>query len=281
MQDYPTFVGLGALKAGTTLLHTWLADHPQVCVPRDRKEVDFFSRYYDRGMDWYRSLFEPAGERAVGEFSVTYLDCEQAVRRIAADLPHARCLVSLRDPVARLDSQYRHFVKVAGYAGDIPAYLRDHPNALERGLYAGQLRRLLDRFPPDQVKILVFEDFIADPVPFVRELYEFVGVDPAHEPRSLHERVNPTTGVRWRSLQRLRQRVSSYATTHDVRWLLRAGRRLPLARLLSRPGGDAGLPARMPPAQAAELRRRYEPDIERTSQMIGRDLTLVWRTGAD
>jgi hypothetical protein len=49
--DYPTYVGLGAQKAGTSRLHGWLADHPEVCVPRELKEVDFFTDHYERGLE--------------------------------------------------------------------------------------------------------------------------------------------------------------------------------------------------------------------------------------
>ncbi len=62
----PRFVGIGAMKAGTSTVHDLLAAHPGVAVPRHRKEVMFFDRHHDRGAAWYASHFEHAGERVPG-----------------------------------------------------------------------------------------------------------------------------------------------------------------------------------------------------------------------
>jgi hypothetical protein len=272
----PTFLGVGVLKAGTTLLHTWLAEHPQVCVPPDRKEVRFFDKYYDHGMDWYRGLFQPLDERAVGEFSLSYLGSDTAMRRIADHLPDVKCIVSLRDPVKRFDSQYRHYAMVTGYRGSRGDFQREHPNAIERGRYAPQLERLLGLFPAEQVKVFIFEEFVRDPAAAVRALYTFVGVDPAHRPATLHERVNPTVGVRWPALWLATKRVSAFATERDLRWLLRVGRRLPIGRALLSERSDSLVPPPMGGDEAVALRRFYQEDIGRSSEILGRDLGALW-----
>ena len=67
----PAFLGIGVPRAGTTWLHTLLASHPDVYTPTLRKEINFFDRYYDRGLSWYEALFPPPenAERyqAIGE----------------------------------------------------------------------------------------------------------------------------------------------------------------------------------------------------------------------
>ncbi|MDX1541842.1 MAG: sulfotransferase, partial [Geminicoccaceae bacterium] len=66
----PNFLVIGAQRAGTTLLHTILDAHPEVYVPRARKEIHYFDRYHDRGPDWYASYFNDARTvrfRAIGE----------------------------------------------------------------------------------------------------------------------------------------------------------------------------------------------------------------------
>lgn len=277
MSADPTFLGLGVLKAGTTLLHTWLAEHPQVCVPKDRKEVRFFDMHYDRGIDWYRNLFEPTIEPAAGEFSNSYLGSEAAMRRIAHHLPGVKCVVSLRDPVARLDSQYRHFVMVSGYRGSRQAFTSEHPNAVDRGYYAPQLERLLELFPAEQIEVLVFEEFVRNPETAAEQLYRFVGVDPAYRPASLHRRVNPTRGVRRPRVMAAIQAASTYATQHDMRWLLRLGRRARFARFALDRTGQQGLPPRIGPDEEERLRGLYERDVVRTSELLGKDLISVWR----
>ena len=70
----PTFVVIGAMKAGTTTLHAWLAEHPDVCMSA-RKELDFFVEdgNWERGVGWYRLRFVScAAEKARGESSPNY-----------------------------------------------------------------------------------------------------------------------------------------------------------------------------------------------------------------
>ena len=60
----PTFVVIGAMKCGTTSLYRYLQQHPEICMSRT-KEPNFFVREknYDKGIEWYQSLFEASGQR--------------------------------------------------------------------------------------------------------------------------------------------------------------------------------------------------------------------------
>ena len=58
----PTFVGIGVARGGTTWLHTLLSGHPEISMPTRRKEVRYFDRNHDRGLDWYESFFCPSAE---------------------------------------------------------------------------------------------------------------------------------------------------------------------------------------------------------------------------
>ena len=51
---FPTFLVIGAQRAGTTWLHLVLQSHPHIYMPKRRKEVHFFDWYYDRGVGWYQ-----------------------------------------------------------------------------------------------------------------------------------------------------------------------------------------------------------------------------------
>ncbi len=136
----PNFFVVGAVKAGTTALHLFLDQHPQVYMS-PVKETNFFSQadmkaehfnrdyrhdvrfnleeYLSGPMDrkihianierWedYRRLFrDAAGQRAIGEASNSYLLCPSSAAAIAARFPEARILMMLRNPVERVWSQY-------------------------------------------------------------------------------------------------------------------------------------------------------------------------------
>ena len=47
----PDFLGIGAQRSGTTWLYEQLRGHPQVVMSSKRKEIHFFDRHYDRGLD--------------------------------------------------------------------------------------------------------------------------------------------------------------------------------------------------------------------------------------
>ena len=59
MTRLPNFLHLGPGKSGSSWLHETLALHPEVYLS-EAKDLYFFSRYYDRGVDWYRKQFRPA-----------------------------------------------------------------------------------------------------------------------------------------------------------------------------------------------------------------------------
>ena len=68
----PTFLYIGAARAGSSWMYEILREHPDVFVPL-AKDIYFFDKHYDRGLQWYRSFFASAGgRRAIGELSHDY-----------------------------------------------------------------------------------------------------------------------------------------------------------------------------------------------------------------
>lgn len=147
----PTFLIVGAVKAGTTSLHEYLSHHPQVYMS-PVKETNFFSdadmdfahfnidyrqdighdlkKYLAGPMDhkihiahvreWkdYLTLFKNAkDETALGEVSNSYLYCPSAAAAILAKLPDARIVMILRNPAKRLFSQYLMNLRLGKIAG--------------------------------------------------------------------------------------------------------------------------------------------------------------------
>ena len=106
----PDFLILGAQKAGTTALYSYLRKHPSIIGP-SWKEVSYFDRHYARGPAWYRGNF-PNKLRTrgalVGEASPSYLFHPLGPRRVRELVPEARLVALLRDPVDRALSHYNH-----------------------------------------------------------------------------------------------------------------------------------------------------------------------------
>ena len=52
----PEALIIGAMKAGTTSLASWLDHHPKVTLSRP-KEAAYFTRDWERGLRWYEDKF--------------------------------------------------------------------------------------------------------------------------------------------------------------------------------------------------------------------------------
>jgi hypothetical protein len=191
----PTFLVAGAQRSGTTTLFRLLADHPNLVRPTLDKGTGYFDDNHFRGRRWYRAHFplralarwrarEPV---QTFECSGYYMFHPLAPSRIAAELPDARVVVMLRNPVDRAVSAYGHErrrgFESAGFvdalareqerlADEVDRLTRDehyrsfahrHHAYLRRGEYAGQVAALIEAVGRDRVYVMDADAFFADP----------------------------------------------------------------------------------------------------------------------
>ncbi|MEM9341986.1 MAG: sulfotransferase [Pseudomonadota bacterium] len=195
----PTFVGIGPPKSATTWLDTVLRQHPDIFLPLDRKEVFYFDRYFDRGQDWYLSLFEDAGRsRAIGEISTSYITDPEALRRMKEVLPDARLVCILRHPIDRLVSNYRMYRENGRTMDNLETALRSQPTLWENSAYATLLGNVLTHFDRSQIHVGVFEDIFSDNAAcnaYLASLFAHIGVPSERfEPLASEEKVRKTYG---------------------------------------------------------------------------------------
>ena len=181
----PTFVGVGAQKAGTTWWYRLITEHPAVVSRGHPKELHYFDALADRfdqtAADRYGLWFPRPPGAITGEWTPRYMSDEHAPRQLAAAAPEARVLVLLRDPVDRY---------VSGLTMQIArGWWNNESGAVSRGLYVRQLERIYDVFSPDQVLVLQYERCAADPSTEITRTYRFLGLDPEFVPR------RPTRGI--------------------------------------------------------------------------------------
>lgn len=200
----PDFLIIGAQRAGTTSLYENLRRHPQVLSPIG-KEVQFFTIWHALGERWYRSHFprlEP-GQQTF-EASPYYFFHPDVPARVSAMLPRAKCVVLLRDPVARAYSHYLHSqnlgvedlpfekaidaepVRMAAALDrglDTRAGRRLHSNYsyVSRGIYTPQLERWKAHLPDARLKIVRSEDLYQRPMQVYADLLDYLGL-PAFTP---------------------------------------------------------------------------------------------------
>ncbi len=198
----PDFLIIGAQRAGTTSLYSYLAQHPMV-VGAIQKEIHYFDVSFHRGLSWYRAHFPLTSELQVtttsahkitGEATPNYLYDPSAAERVASVVAEARLIVLLRNPVERAHSHWRHTVR-AGYEdlGFEEAILQEesrndpHYAYLARGLYASQLERWMALFDSKQLLVLRSEDLFAEPQPILDQLAAFLDI-PVWTPADLRPR---------------------------------------------------------------------------------------------
>ena len=196
MERWPNFFIAGATRSGTTSLHWYLSEIPGIYMS-PIKEPNYFSVSLDlrnhptrpiRNKDKYLSLFKKVkDEKIVGEASAHYLVDSKAPKLIHEVVPHARILISLRDPVNRLYSSYlgrlnRGRFKLPFHEevqralnhriDDGKQYLR-----LENSLYSEGIKRYLDIFAPEQVKIIIFEEWTRNVKNTIEEILRFLDLN--------------------------------------------------------------------------------------------------------
>ncbi|MFY9588472.1 MAG: sulfotransferase domain-containing protein [Actinomycetota bacterium] len=271
---FPTYLIIGAMKAGTSALYDALMKHPDAyMVPN--KEVYFFDRddNYTRGLDWYRAQFAGAGgETAVGEASPSYLFFPAAAERIAADLPEARLVAILRDPVARAYSQYGHERFYArerrSFGQAVEEELRHRTAAdpyfgyVDRGRYLSQLQR----FRRDSLLVLLSDDLKDTAPETYAQLFRFLGIDDTVQIPDPGV-VNPYRENRFPALWRAMMRRGLWRKLGPLRE--------PVTRAFIREGVA---PKPMDPEVAQQLRDVFADDNAALGAWLGRDLS-AWNAG--
>lgn len=192
----PTFVVIGAVKGATTWIAHQLRNHPDLWLPD--AEPHYFSSEYERGPQWYASLFAPApAGRIVGEKSADYLAHPMAAARMASMLPDARLIVQLRDPVQRAYSDYCMLFRRGTVGNDPRKYLEGENAAQSRfltgGLYGAHLARFLLHYPRNQLQVILYESLRHSSEQVIADTCRHIGVPVHIAPDQLGGRKNDST----------------------------------------------------------------------------------------
>ena len=248
-------------------------------MPANVKEVEYFNRHHGRGPGWYEAQFCRCQAKARGDVSPQYLFDPACPDRIADLLPGAKLVVSVRDPVQRAYSQYKHWVQETAYSGTFDDFLSDHPGAVGRGMYFELLSRYLDRFPAEQLLVVVFEEMVEHPTEVLPQVFAFVGVDPSYVPAGVGTPVNTSGVPRFHGAYVRAKGLSNWMRDRRAGRLVALAKRSGVGRLLQAPTSDVPPFPPLPVATARDLARTYADDVAALSQFLGRDLSAVWSAG--
>lgn len=281
----PDFVVIGGSKCGTHWLNECLREHPDIYLTPDVHEVFFFDRYFDRGPEWYAHYFRGhTGQRRAGDMTPTYLADPLAAERLSELLPDATLLVCLRNPIERAWSNYLHLWR----KGDIPpdCDLRTAcelaPKIIKDGEFFRCLQPWLVHFRTEQLHFLVVDDAKRDPVGYLREVYEILGVDSNFVAPHTTTRTNEHQTPRSLGLARTAFAVSRWLHARGWHRGVELAKRVGLRRLvLEDRAGPQRDPAPLSAGDRTRLAAHYRGDVAALSRLVGRDLAQLWLAPAD
>ena len=293
----PNFFIVGAPKCGTTALYTYLRKHPAVFLPKI-KEPHFFAsdlrvrERYMHDLEEYLRLFKKANEKhlAVGEASVFYMFSKVAIPRIREFNPQAKLIAMVRNPLEMIHSYHNqllfsHFeeerdiekawrLQDARLRGDHVPLLCQEPKMLfyrDIAKQGEQVERMLQSFPPDQVKIIVFDDFKSSVRSVYNDVLEFLGVP--SDGRVDFPPVNVSKVHRSERLARFLRRPPALLdmALRGIKKVLRV-RGTGLGKLLLRANTRQIKREPLAPTFRWSLLQEFREDVNKLSRLLNRDL---------
>lgn len=295
----PNFLVVGAARAGVSLLDRFLIQHPDIFLP-DRREASFFSTPDfpflfkgpgDEGMntdvirtwDQYEMLFEEVYQkRAIGESSGYYLYYPGTAERIHQARHTMKIIIMLRNPVDRAFSAYTYLRRENRETFTFERALKEEKRRKqadyspiwfyrEVGLYYEQVKRYLDIFGKDQVKILLYDHFINDLQNSIVEILEFLDLykDIPIDPSLLLN----VTGV-----PTSRKAFDFFAKPHILKELVKPFIPPNARQRLGHKAKNLFLEAiKMNPKTRADLTAFYRPNLKNLQILINQDLSAWMR----
>ena len=208
-QKKPNFIIIGAMKAATTSLYTYLKQHPDVFMT-SIKEPMFFNSFHNNNFkslgskkkkittfEQYYQLFDAVkNEKAIGEASPNYISNKDCPSLIQQHLPEIKIIAILRQPVDRAYSNFLHARRAdkEPVADFETAFYKEAERKAEnwsplyhyksKGYYAEQLERYFTLLPKENIKVLLFEDLVKNPIKITQEVFKFLNIDKTFIPNT-------------------------------------------------------------------------------------------------
>jgi hypothetical protein len=185
MTRLPDFLVIGAMKSGTTSLYEDLVRQPAIYFPPGQKEPHVLAG--DRvltaaGREDYARLYRGASqEQLCGDASTGYTkrpDVEGVALRAQRVLGSGwKAIYVVREPLARTISHHYHELSRGELSGSLDEAIVRYPRLIDYSRYAYQLRPWFDVLEADRIRVVRFEDYVADRRETISSLCHFLGIE--------------------------------------------------------------------------------------------------------
>ena len=302
----PNLFIVGQPKSGTTALHQFLGQHPEIYMS-SIKEPHFFcadfhlesdrfygkQRFFDlRNESAYLQLFSKAKDvKIAGESSTNYLYSQVAAEKIHNFNPDAKIIIILREPANFLYSLHSHYVKFT--EENEPDFLTalaletrrkqeqflssrvTSPSYLyysQRVQYYQQVKRYCDRFSPEQIKVIIFEEFKSENERIFREVLEFLGVESSFTPE--YAAVNVNKEVKFKVINDLInsplvKNISKNILSQEFNDFVRDN-------IVEKFLWHQAPKSKIPEEIKLKLMHQYQTEVTKISELLDQDLLTKW-----
>lgn len=270
----PNALYIGLARSGSTWLSEVLRHHPDIYVP-EVKDIYFFDREYARGIDWYRQFFAAGATSPVRiEFSHDYLHVPFVPRRIRRTLGEPRLLVTLREPVSWVVSNYQNMRRNGVSSSEMGWVMSQHMGLVASGLYSSYVRSYLAEFSREEISIFLFDDLVDDPDSFHRSVLAALGLSMTSIPDEVAGVVNAAAEARWGGAARAIRAGGTVARRLGRPELVgKAKRSTALRRVLYR---EVGNDVTADDEIREGLRAFFRDDVHRLGDLIDIDVVSRW-----
>jgi hypothetical protein len=289
----PNFFLLGAAKAGTSSLYSYLYQHPETCLS-SVKEPYFFNDglAYKRGNAWYVGQYfshcdaDHLRGEATPMLHLPAIAGNNILRTYGRSAEELKFVVVLRDPVERAWSHYLNRRRLTAESEDFETALAQEDERLAAdpadwcgyfndGLYAEQLEAWFSMFDASQFLILRHDDLHVATNCALARICQFLSIDDTFA-FNTDMRSNVASGARSPTLMRLIGQPPEFvrfAARLLMQQRTRKRLRATLRSWLSVPYHEK---PEMDLSTASWLRARYQADISKLEMMTGLDFS-AWR----
>ena len=295
----PNVIIPGSAKCGTTSLYHYLIGHPEIYIPKQYKELGYYvpdAMGPVRTEHDYRELYTgPATyqKKALIDISTAYLYPKDVPLKVCRDLGRdIKVVVFLREPAGMAFSLWKQMIRTGRetlrFSEAIQAESRrmsDPEFGLNirgwpcnyfyraRAEYFEQVKRYIDVFGNDRVRVFVYETFFSALMPQWKELLRFLDVDANYRPNEFGDH-NPGGATKYEWFRRLIEGQS--VGKRVLKRFIPAGKKVALLHWLYKLNTKEYRPTSDDLDAIRNLQGQLAGDIQKLSELIGQDLIHIW-----
>ena len=276
--DRPFVLFMGPQRSGTSWLDRYLRVRGDMCLPSDVKEVFFFDRDFDQGIQSYTSHFHPQKtHKLVAEISTTSFDNKHAPKRVFDVFSNdVKLICPLRHPIIRSYSLYLHYLRYGLVQGTLQEACSQQPQILESSRYADNIKSWLEFYDLKDIHIIYQEDLENDQDAFIGQVCDLLDLPYIEPSDELRERYNVTTYSKSGAIAGFAQKGADWLRRHHIYFIINFAKSLGLKRVIFGKEKPDASKSTISDEDYAFLSKELGPEIKKLEELLGHSID-IWK----